>query len=399
MKPHRKIGRLIVKYNKQTLTEEEGRKLNEWLQQSEANRILFKHLTNKEYAAKLWAINTEEVRRKIARQPEKAIIRTMKTRSGVVIAAIILLILSAVYFIRYNKKEPAFAGSTLSNHVSAVNFPFKDSLDMAPGGFKALLKLANGDSLDLGQMPVGAETTIGNNKFRKDSGLVTVTCISKDTAAQASSFDTIFVPKGGQFKIKLSDGSVVSLNAASSLTFPTIFAKAERKVELNGEAYFKVNEMTSAEKQYEKIPFIVNAGKTEVHVTGTQFNINAYKDENVAKTTLVNGFIIVNKKVMLPNQTAIVDEKGKTDILNEVDVNEAIAWKTNQFFCMNTPFKQVMRQLERWYNMDVVYKSNIDKCFNLDMPRDAPLSEILEILQHTEEVKFKIEGKKIIVTK
>ena len=211
------------------------------------------------------------------------------------------------------------------------------------------------------------------------------------------SFNTITTPRGGQYQVVLPDGSMVLLNAGSSLTYPTLFTGAERKVELTGEAYFEVAHNPA-------MPFRVCSKGQVVEVLGTHFNINAYDDEPGIKTTLLQGKVKVTATVK--KQTLIL-QPGEQAFLgisafneHDVDVDQAVAWKNGLFMFDGDDIQQVMRSISRWYDVDVTYKGAAPAdLFSGSVSKFSNVSEVLNTLQATGKVHFSIEGKNINVYK
>jgi ferric-dicitrate binding protein FerR (iron transport regulator) len=208
------------------------------------------------------------------------------------------------------------------------------------------------------------------------------------------SYNTLSTPRGGQYQLVLPDGSKVWLNASSSIHFPTAFAGHERNVELTGEAYFEIA------KNKQK-PFHVNVNGMQVEVLGTHFNVNAYGDEGAIKTSLLEGSVKIKKGnisgLLKPGQQGVL-KKNSTDLeIKNADMNEAIAWKNGLFEFDGADIKSIMREIGRWYDVDVVYAGKVpDRRFEGKISRDAQLSDVLKILALS-NVKFSVEGKKIIV--
>jgi ferric-dicitrate binding protein FerR (iron transport regulator) len=220
------------------------------------------------------------------------------------------------------------------------------------------------------------------------------------TEKDAAFYNTITTPRGGQYQVTLSDGTKVWLNAASSIRFPVLFTGNERKVEITGEAYFEVAKNVSK-------PFKVKTISSEVEVLGTHFNVNAYDDEAVAKTTLLEGLVKVSvpqtggklaARFLQPGQQSGITKDGRISVLNNADTEEAVAWKNGRFQFRSADLKSILRQISRWYDVDVVYKGNVDLHFTGQLTRDDYVSKVFDKLALTGEVHFKIEGKKIIVS-
>ncbi|WP_288883415.1 FecR family protein [Pedobacter panaciterrae] len=203
--------------------------------------------------------------------------------------------------------------------------------------------------------------------------------------------NTIRTPRGGQYKLSLPDGTKVWLNAASSLTYPISFDwLKERRIELNGEAYFEV----AKDKLH---PFLVQSKTQTVKVLGTRFNISAYSDDQFTNTTLLEGIVQVNQVTLKPGQQAV--NSGAAIKVNAVDPNDVIAWKDGEFSFRNEPLQNIMKKISRWYNVDVVYQNKEagKQIFGGTISKYGKISEILHILELTGDVKFRLEGKTITV--
>jgi len=281
------------------------------------------------------------------------------------------------------------------NRVAQQSAPAVQVTDLAPGGNKAVLTLGDGSSIMLDSAKNGNLASQGNTNVTKSKKGELVYSASPDTD-KAVVFNTVTTPKGGQYHIVLPDGSKVWLNAASSLRFPTAFPGKERKVEITGEVYFEV-------AHNEKMPFIVKASETEIAVLGTHFNVMAYADEKILKTTLLEGSVKVSragKSAMLtPGQQARI--KGVSDnirVVDGVDTEKEMAWKNGYFQFEDDNLENIMRQISRWYDVDVRYEGNPGKeTFTGRLPRNGNVSKVFKILSLS-GVKFRIEGKSIIVT-
>jgi len=287
-----------------------------------------------------------------------------------------------------------FLHSKHDHQQIAQENPVKPLLhDIAPGGNKAILTLADGKKIVLDTASNGTLAQQGGIKVIKTGAQLNYSSSSNPAEVL---YNTITTPKGGQYQLTLSDGSKVWLNAASSLHFPTAFSGKERKVELTGEGYFEVT------KNKEK-PFIVSANNTSIEVLGTHFNINAYSDEKSIKTTLLEGSVKVSKgnviTLIAPGEQARVNNlSGDITVKKDVDLDEAVAWKNGKFVFQSEDIKSIMRQLERWYDVNVVYGKNVtDEEFIGSISRQVNISQILEMLEKAGSVDFEIKGRTIIV--
>lgn len=299
-------------------------------------------------------------------------------------AVIILCMLSVSAYFLFKPRQENQIGTTASVH--------KEKNDVSPGRNTAMLTLANGTTINLDSAANGALTTQGNAKILNLNGLLSYNTV--DTKPAEVVYNTISTPRGGQYQLMLADGSRVWLNAASSLRFPASFVGKERKVELMGEVYFEVAKNAA-------MPFKVKVHGMEVEVLGTHFNINSYDNESMVRTTLLEGSIKINKddksSLLKPGQQAQMNEAGEIKIISNVDVEEAIAWKEGKFQFDKADIHAIMRQLARWYDVEVEYKGNVSSHFGGTISRDVNLSQVLNMLHLTGEVNFKIEGKKVVV--
>jgi ferric-dicitrate binding protein FerR (iron transport regulator) len=265
-------------------------------------------------------------------------------------------------------------------------------------GNQAILTLANGSVIILDSTKNGIITNQGNVKVIKlDSGQLAYSPLTTNGAASSEiSYNTISTPRAAQYQVVLSDGTKVWLNAASSLRYPASFSGQDRKVELTGEGYFEVA------KNKDK-PFYVRVGAVEVEVLGTHFNIMAYDDEAAIQTTLLEGSV----KVSYNNQTDLL-KPGRQASLNRTDsklttgdanVQQVVAWKNGYFYFDKSDVKTIMRQVSRWYDLDILYESSVpDMKFSGKIERSLPLSGISHLLE-SGQIHFRIEGKNCIMMK
>jgi transmembrane sensor len=272
-----------------------------------------------------------------------------------------------------------------------------NQITLKPGTEKARLTLADGTVIDLEQAVNGKlNSKDGVAVIKTDDGKLVYDVKNMGNANGPVSYNTLVTPRGGQYDVILPDGSVIWLNAASSLRFPTRFVGAERRVELSGEGYFEI-------KKNAKQPFVVVSGGQEVTVLGTHFNINAYQENNIIKTTLLEGAVKVSKGaqscLLAPGQESSLDNLDNSfSIAKNVDVNVAVAWKNGRFSFDATNIKEVMQQIARWYDVEVLYKgdfSNVE--LTGEIPRGADANRVLNLLKGTKQVDFIINGRSITV--
>ncbi|MDP2413542.1 FecR family protein [Daejeonella sp.] len=311
------------------------------------------------------------------------------------IAAMILLaITTGIYF--YSNREI----------VKPENFVEIDVRnDIAPGYNKAILTLADGSKISLDDAANGLLASQGNIAITKtENGQIVYEKNNVDRSkfiSNRSVINTIQTPKGGKYQVRLPDGSKVWLNSASTLSYPTTFAGNERKVQLKGEAYFEI----SANKN---IPFRVQSGNQIVEVLGTHFNINSYDDEDYVKTTLLEGSVkvilnskpnvISNTRLLKPGEQSLT-KSSRSDIrIENADTEKAIAWKNGYFKFRNTPIREIMREIERWYDVELVYEGKMPTDeFTGFISNDVKISAVLKIMEASGGVKFTVKGKKLKV--
>ena len=259
---------------------------------------------------------------------------------------------------------------------------------------KAILTLSDGSTIILDDAKNGQVAQQGGTQIAKlANGQLVYNALDGKPAEVV--FNTLTTPRGGQFKLTLPDGSEVWLNASSSIKYPTAFIGNERKVEISGEAYFEI--VHNAAK-----PFKVSVNGMEVKVLGTHFNINAYNDEASVKTTLLEGSISLTKAdaatTLKPGQQAQLGNGGNIKVIDNVDIDQVVAWKNGYFSFNRADLQTVMRQIARWYDVDISYEGKIpERQFGGKIDRNSNASEVLKILEES-KVHFRIEEKKIIVT-
>ena len=314
----------------------------------------------------------ENVRRRIAPKIERRWPRIAAA------AAIIFCCSAAVYLYRHGNHQPATHDIVQS--------------DIKPGTNGAILTLANGRKIILESAKNGQLAQQGGSQVNKADDSLLVYQPTTATAANATpvlAYNTLETPKGRQVEVVLPDGTEVWLNAASSLKYPTAFTGKERLVELTGEADFKVT-------PNKKMPFRVKTNGQLTEDIGTEFNIDAYADESDESTTLLEGAIKVNGARLKPGQQAVLT--GDRLSLTTANVAEVMAWKNGDFIFDNADIQTVMRQLARWYDIEATYEGQLTaNRFNAQISRKQNISVILNALQRTNDVHFKIEGRKVTV--
>lgn len=373
------LPELINLYLKGTCTPAQKEQVEKWYEEHQFTEMEFYNHDEGLIADSAQRSLTILKRKILSGQPES----TKSIRLLYIAAAVILLLLSVGLMI-YNN----FSTSTGNYYVN----------DIAPGRNKAVLKLADGSSIVLDNAANGNLATRSGIRITKtkDGQLVfSANAASGQKIAPSNGHtNTITTPRGGQYQVELPDGTVVWLNAASSLQFPESFqASQQRRVTLSGEAYFQVARDT-------KRPFIVHTDEQDVKVLGTHFNINSYKEENSVKTTLLEGSVELSFSkhhlVLKPGEQAV--RTGENLQIHAVDTEDAIAWKNGKLKFSNENIRDLMRQIARWYDIEVIYEGNMtNKDFSGSVSRYENVSKILDVLESTNTVHFKVEGRRITV--
>jgi ferric-dicitrate binding protein FerR (iron transport regulator) len=265
---------------------------------------------------------------------------------------------------------------------------------VVPGGDKAVLLLDDGSSITLDSSGNGTISIQGATNVSKAGGQVIYALNDKPTEENNVLYNTLKTRRGGQYQLVLADGTRVWMNASSSLRFPTAFPGKERIVELTGEAYFEVAK--DAQR-----PFSVRVNDITVNVLGTHFNVMAYENEAATAISLLEGAVNVtkeNNKVSLrPGQQARLQPGAAFQVINNVNLEEIIAWKNGYFQLDHTRLDVLMRQVERWYDVDVVYQGKIpNRQFGGKIPRKSDIKEVMKLLELS-NVYSHIEGNKITI--
>jgi len=390
--PYFNLGKLIAKHVRDELTLEEKKELEQWLQSDARNQKLFRKLTNEAsinpeleiFSAtdkdRAWQNITKKTGYKKVESK-----RPLTKRWQAYAAAVIILMALGITLSKYHVRQ--------EQQVLA----HQQQKDLLPGSNKAILTLADGSKIALDDAKRGKIASQKNVIINKNAkGELIYENAKNEAPVETVAMNTLTTPRGGQYEVVLPDGTRVWLNAASSLKYPVAFVGNERRVELSGEAYFEVSK--DAHK-----PFFVKTASQTIAVLGTHFNINSYADEAATKTTLLEGSVMVtgnNNQLMVklkPGQQS-VNTINNIEVKADADVDEAVAWKNGKFLFRDTDLHTIMRQLSRWYDVDVEYQGNVvQKHYRGRISRNVPVSEIFQILK-TSGINFTINGRKIIVT-
>ncbi|HEU5168013.1 MAG TPA: FecR domain-containing protein [Chitinophagaceae bacterium] len=393
-----RVAYLVAGYIRQTLTEKEHDELDEWITANNDNQRLFEELTDpvtiqrglEKFDASDADIVLHRIKNKIRFKEPK---RTPKRKWMLYgVAASVILLAGIILFQVMNKKRKADSTIAKTNKIQ-------------PGGNFATLTLGDGRRINLFESKNGLiDSTNGNEVLKSSDGQINYV----STSVASNAYHLLTTPTGGQYSVLLPDSTRVWLNSSSSLKYPVSFSEKERVVELTGEGYFEVARHLTPNPSplgegNRKIPFIVKVGNMSVEVLGTHFNVNAYSDEPMIRTTLLEGKVVVSsetskvKREMVPGEQATLMKNGEWKIENAVDVEEVIAWKNGMFLFRDSEIENVMRQIGRWYNAEIVYEGKVDHHFNATLYRKEPIDKLLHFLEETNEVHFKVEGRKIVV--
>jgi len=297
-------------------------------------------------------------------------------------ASVLIFVGVSMWFFVLNKRSPE------KHYVTNAVF----AKHIIPGGNKATITLSNGTTVVLNGTHIGKLAMQGNTQISQtQNGQISYSKADAKSSGELL-YNTATTPRGGQYEFVLSDGTKVWLNASSSIKFPVTFRGNERRVQITGEAYFEVAHNAA-------MPFRVEAHGQTVEVLGTHFNINAYEDESSVKTTLLEGSVKVSaqgaSKVIKPGEQSEL-KNGKLGV-SEVDVNDAVAWKNGYFSFKDDDLRAFMRQISRWYDIDVNYEADIpERRFSGEIARNANISQILDILSF-KKIHYKTTDNQLII--
>ncbi len=307
-------------------------------------------------------------------------------RKWVRVAAVVIVLLSLGGIFLQNIPEKSAGGQLVTNSSDHYK-------TILPGSEKAILILSDGSQLVLDDSANGVLATQGASQIIKNND-GEISYANSINAAGKTIFNTMQTPRGGQYRLVLPDGTKVWLNAASSIRYPVVFDQKLRRVEVMGEVYFEVAHDNNH-------PFIVHAGKTSIQVLGTSFNINSYTDEPAQITTLVEGSVRIEKNsqfsLLRPGQQARISQNNSIAVQDAPDLEEVTAWKNGLFLFNGKDVRTIMRQISRWYDVEVAYQGEFNKeTFSGLVSKASSIDKVLKILE-AGGVHFKLDGKKLIV--
>ena len=382
-----RIRELILRAAASTLSEEERRELEAWGEASPRNKEVVERLTAQRFTAEeyaryreaLAADDWEVILRKLRQRQRRRFLpwrRVARYAAAVAVGAL------ALYWLNRPEESPRMA--TVAPQ------------EILPGEMKAVLRLEDGEQIALG----------GKDSSRQDERLSIRGITESDSALVYGRRDTVrqverhtlAIPRGGEYVLTLADGSRVWLNSESELRFPSRFEGTERRVSVTGEAYFQVAKDATA-------PFVVEAGGVAVRVTGTEFNVMAYADDERVETTLAEGGVTVEAggrtTRVAPGEQAVFDKATGGLSKRRVDINLYTSWKSGLFEFRDMPLGRVARQLERWYDVRIHFAAPAvaDIRFTGAVEKQRPLDFILDIIRETRSVDYRIEGREVTISK
>lgn len=368
---------LLEKYRQGTCSEEEQLLVEQWYEQFGSGSLEIDEDIVEGHMDEVWA--------RLKKENSKSLLQRLWMPAKIAASVILILSIGAYFFLKYVRDDQQDTELSFSQ--------------VQPGGNKATLTLSDGTVIALEEIKAGVIKELDEVKISKASGGI-ITYDVKDSGSSTQNktqLNVIKTPKGGQYQVRLPDGTSVMLNAASSLKYPAVFTGKERVVELTGEAYFDVSPNRN-------MPFIVKSTGQQVKVLGTHFNINAYEDEAGIVTTLEEGVVSVfgggEVVTIKPGQQTFL-QADKSLRVAEANLNTALAWKNNKMTFKNTGIPEIMRQISRWYNIKVEYQGSIpEDTITGTISRSSDLSSVLKMFQGM-EIKITLvrtpQGNKLII--
>ena len=381
-----KIADLIAKRLNGKLSLEEGHFLDEWKYENKENLDLYHKLSKNpetnyfKNEEQLEKVKKEEIWHKINTNLQEKKTRRIRTEFLKYAASIIVIGISTFFLINSIPEKP-------TNQITHIS----------PGKNQALLMRDKGETIILDEFVKLKEDGL---EINNTDGHLVYKNNSTKLAKEKISYNSIIIPKGGEYNLTLSDGSKIWLNSNSKLRYPTKFSGKERIVELEGEAYFDV----SKNKDF---PFVVKMNDIQIKVLGTSFNVNAYSEENEIITTLVEGKVQVNdrirdqKEILAPNDQYRINKYNGNFTKTQVDTEIYTAWKNGRFVFQNERLEDIMIRLSRWYDVEVFFMNTESKDikFSGDLTRYEDFNGVLEMIELTDKVKFSIKNRSVLVEK
>ena len=386
MKEAFEIARIIQKSLKGQLSESEERQLSDWRKASGENERAFQRMISEDfYTVGMEKLETYDYRVAYGRFLQRKYQQRRKRRFLINVARVAAValpfIIALVLYVGLNRDEEQTLYPSLATNI-------------LPGTSKAVLTLANGQMIPLGKE--AADSTIitdGTQISASGSGVTYASGVESESVV----YNKLEIPRGGEFCLTLSDGTRVWLNSETSIQYPVAFGAKERRVFVQGEAYFEVAKDA-------KKPFTVQFMSSSVTVLGTSFNIRAYPEEKRSQTTLAEGSVRIyspgSSMLLKPGEQAEVSALSGEMVKQEVEVKNFTSWKDGRFVFEQQPLEDIMRTLERWYDIRVIFKDEGAKRISLsgNMKRYGDFSQVMKMLQMTGDVRFELHGNDVYIT-
>lgn len=390
MMTEREIQKLVVKFLKGTASAEEEAKLHKWYDKKgfDSEEIIIDTDGESKQDVKERLFNAISAKKENTEKVQ--LVKNRRTMRLSYAAAILIFLLSGTYFIFINNRsnEPIHYTQLMKN-------------DVGPAGENAILEFDDGKLVDLDSTKIHDSLNSYGVALTKDPDGMLSLSIKPGTKGLKNRNNTIRTPKGGHFHLILSDGTKVWLNASTLIRFPSSFTDAQREIYLEGEAYFEVAKVQNFENK--NIPFIIKTQQQQITVLGTNFNVSSYPNDENERTTLSEGSVKVSPRgsdqfmLLKPGEQSLVQDNIVTKQL--ADLESTLAWKDGDFIFNHENLFDIMKKIERWYDVEVVFNEDVNKnrTFSGAVSRSRNLSDVLELLKMTGKVNFKIEGRRVLV--
>ena len=383
------IVSLIVAEKRRPLSEEEQSLLSEWIRAEDTNKRLYESLINEENIPRklklLSEYNEKEAYDKFVKLTKARMARS-KLRQVLRYAAVLVPLIVASYFF--------YQQTNNIEHESQLT-----KIDVQPGTSKAVLVLEDGSVFNLEEEEdIHVVSESEDVDIINDKRTIVYRASENRKSERKLRYNTLKIPRGGEYRLSLSDGTKVWLNSETEIEYPVIFSNMKREIFLKGEAYFEVAEN-------KECPFIVNTSCISLEVLGTSFNVRAYSDENQTISTLVTGKVLLRELetqkeiALVPNEQAVTTSK-ETEV-RTVNVDPYIAWMEGRILFEENTIEEIFNDLSRWYNIEIEYANQDVRYlrYSIDIMRYETLSEVLNILELTEKIKFGINENKLLIMK
>ena len=386
MKEAFEIARIIQKSLKGKLSESEERQLSGWRKVSDENERAFQRMISEDfYTIGMEKLEMYDSRVAYGRFLQKKYQQRRKRRFLInmarVAAVALPFVIALVLYVGLNREEEQMVRPSLASNI-------------LQGTSKAVLTLANGQMIPLGKEATDSTIiTDGTLISASGSGVTYASGVESESVV----YNKLEIPRGGEFCLTLSDGTRVWLNSETSIQYPVAFGAKERRVFVQGEAYFEVAKDA-------KKPFTVQFMSSSVTVLGTSFNIRAYPEEKRSQTTLAEGSVRIyspgSSMLLKPGEQAEVSALSGEMVKQEVEVKNFTSWKDGRFVFEQQPLEDIMRTLERWYDIRVIFKDEGAKRISLsgNMKRYGDFSQVMKMLQMTGDVRFELHGNDVYIT-